>query len=199
MRHHYETEVGKCENAICPQADTFKEELPVVLDLLKGKEDKKVIMYCTGGIRCEKASAFLRHHGFKDVGQLHGGIIDYVRQIKQTDEPSKFKGKNFVFDERMGERVTNDVIACCHQCDEPCDAHTNCANDACHLLFIQCNNCKAKYKGCCCNSCKDFIALSIDEQRKLRKGPPKKHAHQVHKSRLRPNLKDILAAEKNQK
>jgi UPF0176 protein len=161
MRNHYETEVGRFEKAICPEADTFKEELPMVLDILKGKEDKKVIMYCTGGIRCEKASAYLRHHGFTDVNQLHGGIIDYVRQIKQLGIESKFKGKNFVFDERMGERITSDILAECHQCGKPCDTHTNCANDACHLLFIQCENCRQTYNGCCCNKCKEVFELPV--------------------------------------
>jgi UPF0176 protein len=198
MRNHYETEVGRFENAVCPDVDTFKEELPAVLDMLKGKEDKKVLMYCTGGIRCEKASAYLRHHGFSDVNQLHGGIIDYVRQIKQQGIESKFKGKNFVFDQRMGERITNDILSECHQCGTPCDTHTNCANDACHLLFIQCENCSKQYNGCCCNACKEFIAMPIEKQRALRKGPPKKHAHAVHKSRLRPNLKDILKKEREE-
>jgi len=193
MRNHYESEVGKFEGAFCPEADTFKEELPMVLEQLKGKEDQKVLMYCTGGVRCEKASAYLKHHGFSDVNQLHGGIIDYVRQIKQENIPSKFIGKNFVFDQRMGERITNDVIAQCHQCGKPCDNHTNCANDDCHLLFIQCDECKEKMQGCCTPGCKDILNLPLEEQKKLRKGKRKLHAHAVYKSRLRPNLKEILA------
>ncbi len=199
MRNHYESEVGKFEGAFCPQADTFKDELPLVLEELKGKENQKVIMYCTGGIRCEKASAFLKHNGFSDVNQLHGGIIDYVRQIKQENLPSKFIGKNFVFDARMGERITEDVIATCHQCDKPCDNHTNCANDDCHLLFIQCDECKLTMQGCCTPACKDVVNLPVDEQKKLRKGKRKLHAHAVYKSRLRPNLKEILAANKELK
>ena len=198
IRNHYESEVGHFEGAILPQADTFKEELPMVLDGLKGKEDKKILLYCTGGIRCEKASAYLKHHGFEDVNQLHGGIIDYVRQIKEKGLPSKFIGKNFVFDQRMGERITPDVIANCHQCGNPCDNHINCANDDCHLLFIQCDDCSKKFNACCSEKCKNIIALPIDEQKKLRKGKRKLHAHAVHKSRLRPKLNEILEAEKNQ-
>ena len=148
MRNHYESEVGRFEGALCPDADTFREELPMVIEELKDKKDKKIIMYCTGGVRCEKASAYLKHHGFKDVNQLHGGIIDYVRQIRAEGLPSKFIGKNFVFDERVGERNTDDVIAQCHQCGEMCDTHVNCANDDCHLLFIQCPACAEKMKGC---------------------------------------------------
>ncbi len=191
MRNHYESEVGKFEGAICPDADTFRQELEIVSDQLKGKEDKKILMYCTGGIRCEKASAWMRHKGFSDVNQLYGGIIEYARQVRQNKLRSKFIGKNFVFDERMGERITEDIIAKCHQCGMPCDDHTNCANDDCHLLFIQCDECKTKMIGCCTEKCKEISLLPIEEQRKLRKGKDKKNAHSVYKSRLRPKLKGI--------
>ncbi|HYG51629.1 MAG TPA: rhodanese-related sulfurtransferase [Flavobacteriales bacterium] len=196
MRNHYESEVGKFIGAITPDADTFKEELPMVLEELKGKENQKILMYCTGGVRCEKASAYLKHHGFTDVNQLHGGIIDYVRQIKEQGLESKFIGKNFVFDQRLGERITNDIISVCHQCGKPCDNHTNCANDDCHLLFIQCDACKALMKNCCTHKCMDVIALPPAEQKKLRRGERKLHSHAVYKSRLRPDLKQILKSEK---
>lgn len=192
MRNHYESEVGRFTGALCPDADTFREELPMVIDALKDKKDKKIIMYCTGGVRCEKASAYLKHHGFKDVNQLHGGIIDYVRQIKAEGLPSKFIGKNFVFDERVGERITDDVIAQCHQCAASCDTHVNCANDDCHLLFIQCEACAEKMKGCCTPECMHISSLPVEEQRRLRKGKKKEDCLSVYKSRLRPNLKEIL-------
>ncbi len=192
MRNHYESEVGKFVGAITPDADTFREELPIVLDELKEKKEKKIIMYCTGGVRCEKASAYLKHHGFKDVNQLHGGVIDYVRQIKVEGLPSKFIGKNFVFDERVGERITEDVIAQCHQCDELCDTHVNCANDDCHLLFIQCEKCAEKMKGCCTPECMHIASLSVEEQKALRRGRKKEDSLSVYKSRLRPNLKEVL-------
>lgn len=193
MRNHYESEVGHFEGAICPDVDTFKEELPAVLDMLKDKKDNKVLLYCTGGIRCEKASAYLKHHGFKDVNQLHGGIIAYAQQIKQEGLPSRFKGKNFVFDARVGERITEDILSTCHQCDKPCDTHVNCANDDCHLLFIQCDECREKTKGCCSDECMHIISLPIEEQRKLRKGRIKHPSESlaVYKSRLRPNLKKM--------
>jgi UPF0176 protein len=193
MRNHYESEVGKFIGAFCPDADTFREELPMVIEELKDKKDKKIIMYCTGGVRCEKASAYLKHHGFKDVNQLHGGIIDYVRQIKAEGLPSKFIGKNFVFDERVGERITDDVIASCHQCGQPCDTHVNCANDDCHLLFIQCEDCTEKMSGCCTPECKHIASLPVEEQRLLRKGRKKEDSLSVYKSRLRPNLTEVLA------
>ncbi len=196
MRNHYESEVGKFEGAITPDADTFREELPIVLEELKDKKDKKILMYCTGGVRCEKASAYFKHHGFQDVNQLHGGIIDYVRQIKAEGLPSKFIGKNFVFDERVGERITDDVIAHCHQCGASCDTHVNCANDDCHLLFIQCEKCATEMKGCCTPECMHIAALPIEEQKAIRKGQKKENALSVYKSRLRPNLRDVLAERK---
>jgi len=193
MRNHYESEVGKFIGAFCPDADTFREELPMVIEELKDKKDKKIIMYCTGGVRCEKASAYLKHHGFKDVNQLHGGVIDYVRQIKAEGLPSKFVGKNFVFDERVGERITDDVIAHCHQCGVSCDTHVNCANDDCHLLFIQCAACTEKMKGCCTPECMHIASLPVEEQKALRKGKKKEDSLSVYKSRLRPNLRDVLS------
>ncbi len=192
MRNHYESEVGRFENAICPDVDTFREELEWVTENLKDKKENKVLLYCTGGIRCEKASAYFKHEGFKDVNQLHGGIIDYARQIKQEGLESKFKGKNFVFDERLGEKITHDVISVCHQCGEPCDEHTNCANDDCHLLFIQCQKCKEKMKNCCTPECISITELPIEEQRKLRKGRIKNDSLSVYKSRLRPDLKKLF-------
>jgi UPF0176 protein len=194
MRNHYESEVGRFDRAFCPDADTFREELPLVIDHLKGQEDKKIVMYCTGGIRCEKASAYLKHKGFKDVHHLKGGIIQYAQEIKEQALESKFRGVNFVFDERIGERITQDVLSQCHQCGEPCDTHVNCKNDDCHLLFIQCASCAEKMAGCCTPECTRIAALPIEEQRELRKGRVKNGPEclSVYKSRLRPNLREIL-------
>lgn len=189
MRNHYESEVGHFENAIRPRADTFREELPMVIEQLKGKEDQKILMYCTGGIRCEKASAYLRHHGFKDVGQLYGGIIEYAREIKQKGIESKFIGKNFVFDERLGERITDDVISSCHQCETTCDVHVNCSNLECNLLFIQCENCKQKMENCCSEKCVEWKNLPEVEKEKHRNaGNPFVPISRYH-SKLRPVLK----------
>jgi UPF0176 protein len=181
MRNHYEHEVGHFENALLPDVDTFREALPVVEKLLEPHRDKNIIMYCTGGIRCEKASAYLKHKGFKNVYQLEGGIIEYARRVKELNLPNKFRGKNFVFDERLGEKITDDVIAQCHQCGKPCDRHVNCANDGCHLLFIQCDECARKYEGCCSESCRNVIHLSPEEQKKLRKGHHKSQGRRVFK------------------
>ncbi|MDP2838396.1 MAG: rhodanese-related sulfurtransferase [Candidatus Moranbacteria bacterium] len=170
MRNNYESVIGHFEGAICPPAYTFKEELPLVKEALKGQEDKEVLLYCTGGIRCEKASSYLKHHGFQNVYQLHGGIIDYKHQIQREGLPSQFKGKNFVFDNRLGERITDDVLAKCYQCDSTCDDYTNCENVECNLLFIQCAACKETFAGCCGVECQAIAELPETEQLKLRKG-----------------------------
>lgn len=194
MRNHYESEVGRFDRAFCPDADTFREELPQVIEHLKGQEDKKILMYCTGGIRCEKASAYFKYKGFKDVNHLHGGIIQYAKEVKEQNLESKFKGVNFVFDERIGERITEDILSVCHQCGTPCDHHVNCKNDDCHLLFIQCPSCAEKMKGCCTPECVRIADLPVEEQRALRKGRMKNGPEclSVYKSRLRPNLREIL-------
>lgn len=170
MRNHYESEVGHFINAIRPDVDTFREELQVVEDLMKHQKDRKLLMYCTGGIRCEKASAWMKHLGFRNVFQLEGGIIKYAQDVKLMGLENRFIGKNFVFDERLGERITNDIIAVCHQCGKPCDDHTNCKNDGCHLLFIQCIECGGKYKGCCSEVCVETVSLPAEKQKELRKG-----------------------------
>jgi len=180
MRNHYESEIGHFEGALLPQAETFREELPEVLQMLEGHEDKPVLLYCTGGIRCEKTSAYLKHHGFQNVNQLHGGIIDYARQIQEAQLPNRFKGKNFVFDERLGEHISDDVIAHCHQCGEPADIHVNCANKACNLLFIQCLACQTVHEGTCSPECQAIIHLPEDEQAKIRK----EHAAQTRAKRF---------------
>ncbi len=170
MRNHYESEVGHFKNAICPNVDTFREELKVVEELLEEKKDQNILMYCTGGIRCEKASAWFKHRGFKNVFQLEGGIIEYAKQVKNQGLENKFIGKNFVFDERLGERITQDIISTCHQCGKPCDTHTNCKNDGCHLLFIQCTECNEKYNNCCSEVCKNILELPSEKQKEIRKG-----------------------------
>lgn len=185
MRNFYESEVGHFEGAITPDAATFREELPLVIETLKNQKDKEVLLYCTGGIRCEKASSYLRHHGFKHVYQLHGGIIEYAHQIKLAGLESKFKGKNYVFDGRTAERVTADVLSHCHQCGNACDTHVNCQNLACNLLFIECAHCAEKFAGCCTKTCIDFAALPPEEQKQRRAGLVKENPMALGKSLFR--------------
>lgn len=182
LRNHYEHEVGHFKNAILPDVDTYKESIPVIVDMLHEKQPENIMLYCTGGIRCEKFSAYLRNKGFQNVFQLKGGVINYAHQVKQLKLESNFIGKNFVFDDRMGERVTEDVIAQCHQCGQPADTHVNCANDACHLLFIQCADCANAYDQCCSTACQQVIHLPEEVQKQLRKGQVHANAH--HKGRL---------------
>lgn len=170
MRNHYESEVGHFKGAICPDVDTFREELQIAEDLMRDQKDKNLLMYCTGGIRCEKASAWMKHLGFRNIFQLEGGIIKYAQEVKARGLENKFIGKNFVFDERLGERISPDIIAHCHQCGAPCDDHTNCRNDGCHLLFIQCSKCAEKYNGCCSVECQNILTLPIEAQQEIRKG-----------------------------
>lgn len=160
MRNAYESEVGHFENAVLPDVDTFREELKVAPELLKIHKNKKVALYCTGGIRCEKASAWLRHNGFKDVKHLKGGIIDYKHQVEREGLENRFHGKNFVFDERLGERIGNDIISYCHLCSkEKSDTHYHCKNQVCHVLFIGCDSCVEKKGGYCSLTCKLFDTL----------------------------------------
>ena len=170
MRNHYEYEVGHFENAIEIPSDTFREQLPMAAEMLDDKKDKNIIMYCTGGIRCEKASAYMLHRGFKNVFHLEGGIIHYANQVNEENLSNKFHGKNFVFDDRLGERITDEIISNCHQCGSKADTHTNCKNEGCHLLFIQCEVCSEKYKGCCSEKCHEIIQLPDEDQKQLRKG-----------------------------
>lgn len=190
MRNHYEYEVGHFERAIEVPSDTFREQLPMAAGMLEANKEKNIIMYCTGGIRCEKASAYMLHRGFKNVFHLEGGIINYANQVKEKGLPTKFHGKNFVFDNRLGERITDEIIARCHQCGQPADTHVNCASEACHLLFIQCEDCRKTYDGCCSTACQEFIHLPEEERKEKRKGIDKgRNVFNKSRSRLRPKLK----------
>mgnify|MGYP001173672252 CR=1 FL=1 len=171
MRNFYETEVGRFENAEIPLVEKSKDLLPEVRKMLVGREDSQVLLYCTGGIRCEKASAFLIKNGIKNVKQLQGGIIQYAHEIKRKGIDSRFIGKNFVFDARLGERVTDDIISTCHLCGQASDNHKDCKNDACHILFIQCIECEKNLNGCCSEECKEINSLPLDKQKQLRKDP----------------------------
>jgi UPF0176 protein len=185
MRNHYESEIGRFENAVCPDADTFKDAIQMVIRDFEQEKNKKILLYCTGGIRCEKASSFLLHNGFTDVSQLYGGIIEYAQQIKHLGLPAKFIGKNFVFDERLGETIDGQIISHCHQCGKPSDTHVNCANDDCHLLFIQCRECASTYANCCSEECASIIKLPLEARRELRITNHGKYSgSKIYKSKL---------------
>jgi UPF0176 protein len=192
MRNHYESEIGFFKGAIKPNVDTFRESLEIIdNELKKNGSERNYLMYCTGGIRCEKASAYLKHKGLKNVYQLEGGIIEYSRQVKEKNLKNNFLGKNFVFDERRGERISDDIVSNCHQCGEPCDTHVNCSNEACHLLFIQCERCRQRMNNCCSDECMNIIDLSYEEQKKLRKG--KHNSNKIFKKGRSDKLKYKLS------
>ena len=170
MRNHYESAVGYFEGAIRPAETNFRDLLPVVEELLADKKDREIVMYCTGGIRCEKASAYYLHRGFERVSMVDGGIIEYARQCEREGLEKKYIGKNFVFDERLGERITEDVVSTCQQCGTPTDRQMDCANKACHILFIQCADCAEQYANCCSAECHDFVQLPEEERRRQRPG-----------------------------
>ena len=189
MRNYYEAEIGKFENAIIPDVERSQELLPEIKKLLHNHKEDKILMYCTGGIRCEKASAYLINHGFKDVNQLKGGVVQYAHEIKENNEQSKFIGKNFVFDHRMGENITEDIISSCHQCEAPCNTHTNCKNQCCHILFLQCEKCNIKFNECCSLECSEFLKLDSEKQRELFKSGKIIFTAQKSK-KIKPKLKD---------
>jgi len=192
MRNHYESEIGFFKGAVKPNVDTFRESLKIIdNELEKYGSEKNYLMYCTGGIRCEKASAYLKHKGLKNVYQLEGGIIEYSRQVKEKKLNNNFLGKNFVFDERRGERISDDIVSNCHQCGEPCDTHVNCSNEACHLLFIQCEKCRQRMNNCCSDECRSITKLSYEEQKKLRKG--KHNSNKIFKKGRSDKLKYKLS------
>ena len=194
IRNYYESEVGHFDDAICPDADTFKDLLPLVKEMLSSKEKNKLLLYCTGGIRCEKASAYLKYHNFEDVQQLKGGIISYAHQVKEENLECKFKGRNFVFDSRMGEDITDDVISNCHQCEAASNRHTNCKNQACHILFIQCELCDIKYDSCCSKECSNIASKPLVEQIILRKNTSKAAPLKHYQKGTKPRLKDLINA-----
>ena len=166
MRNHYESEIGHFKNAVTPDVDTFRDSLDLIEDQLKQhKENKKLVMYCTGGIRCEKASAYYKHKGFKNVYQLEGGIINYARQVNALGLENKFLGKNFVFDQRRAEKISDEIIAQCHQCGAPADIHVNCANEACHYCSYSVIRVKKKWK----IAARQLVWKSIDYPMKSKK------------------------------
>lgn len=155
VRNDYEWKVGYFKGAELPPCETFRE-FNDYADQLKEKIDPKktpVMMYCTGGIRCEIYSSILKERGFEQVYQLHGGVINYG--LKEGN--AHWLGKLFVFDDRLAipisEEPVSEVIGQCHHCQQPNDDYYNCANMDCNKLFLCCRSCLTTYEGCCCESC----------------------------------------------
>ena len=170
MRNTYETDIGHFEGAVIPKADTFREEIPQVLSMLEDKKNAKILLYCTGGVRCEPVSAHMAQKGFTNVHQLSGGVIKYAEEVKKKNLPTRFIGQNYVFDGRNAEKITDDVLGICFTCGVACDTHINCASDLCHALFLQCATCQEKMSRTCSSECQAFALLPDEERRAKRKG-----------------------------
>ncbi len=167
-RNNYESRVGKFKRAITPDIEVFRE-FPKVAEILADKKDKKIITYCTGGIRCEKASAYLKEHGFKNVYQLEGGIVSFCKKFPN----SVWEGTCFVFDKRMLSNEIGGIAGKCEICDADCDLYRNCKNFSCDKLTLICLGCEKKMNGCC----------SIKCLREFREGCMKKALLMQNKSR----------------
>ena len=153
-RNGYESKIGKFRNAITPPMKNFREWKKIVDEDLKDYKDKTVVTYCTGGIRCEKASAYMVEQGFKDVYQLDGGIFNYIKKFPDTH----WQGGMFVFDER---RVVNPNsneelkhIAECYFCGKPTSYYINCHNLDCDRIIVSCHECKVENDYCCSEECR---------------------------------------------
>ena len=142
-RNNYESKIGKFKNAITPDIDNFRDWPKAVEDLEQFK-DKKVVTYCTGGIRCEKASAYLRQQGFKNVYQLHGGIIKYIEKHNEG-----FDGHCYVFDKRISVKANDNIISVCEHCGIKTARYINCIDDICHRQFVCCETCDEKNQSYC--------------------------------------------------
>lgn len=159
-RNDYESDIGKFKNAITPDIKIFSE-WPEAVKKLKYLKDKPIVTYCTGGIRCEKASAYLKEQGFKNVRQLHGGIIRYGEECGN----SHWQGKCFVFDNRgainIDPSAPSEPITQCNLCRLPCDDYYNCALFTCDKRFIACSTCIKALEGCCSKRCRNEVGKKV--------------------------------------
>ncbi len=161
-RNDYEYDIGHFRNAIRPDIKAFRDLPEWIKKNLGDKKDKKILTYCTGGIRCEKFSGYLVREGFEDVNQLHGGIVKYGQDPETKGR--NFDGKCFVFDDRLVVDVnqTGDqkVIGRCHHCGEEAEKFVNCPIDECDKLHIVCDACQVDYQNCCSDQCKEEFLSS---------------------------------------
>ncbi len=158
-RNNYEAEIGKFKNAFVLPIESFKE-LPNSLNKIENLKDKKIVTYCTGGIRCEKATAYMKQVGFNNVFQLKGGIIEYVNEFPGQE----FEGSLFVFDDRLvADTGSEKKLGKCKICNKPCNDYTDCYNLDCDKLFVCCDDCKIKMNNTCSEECKNSERLRNGE------------------------------------
>jgi len=160
VRNAYESEIGHFEGAHLPKLGTFRQFPEYARELKQDydPESTKVMMYCTGGIRCELYSALMKKEGFVNVVQLEGGVINYG--LNEGNE--QWRGKLFVFDDRLAVPIDGkeaETISSCRQCSEPSDTYYNCANMDCNELFLSCPSCAEAFLGCCSQLCQSAPRL----------------------------------------
>ena len=173
-RNDYESRIGKFRNALIPPIKSFREFPRYVEENLEKFKGKEVLMYCTGGIRCERATAVLNIKKIaKAVYQIKGGICRYVEKYPD----GFFRGKNYVFDDRIALPVNDDILTNCDVCHKPADTYTNCMNTACNKQFIACLACRQEYDYTCSSACYDSITQGITKARKNRVGVITAPAH----------------------
>jgi len=158
VRNDYEADLGRFKGAIVPPVDAFRDTPQWVRENREIFEGKRILTYCTGGIRCEKFSGFLVREGFEDVNQLHGGIVKYGKDEEVRGED--FEGQCYVFDQRISvpvNRANPSVIARCVHCDEPCERYVNCANADCNAQHFCCEECEEEHERCCSAECREIV------------------------------------------
>jgi UPF0176 protein len=151
MRNDYESKIGKFRNAVTLNINNFRD-LPKAVENIKRLKDKKIVAYCTGGIRCEKASAFLKENGFSHVYQLKGGILKFGEEFPDT----YWEGKCFVFDDRIAidlNKNNSDILNGCELCNKKAESYINCHNLDCDRLFSCCDECKINFNASCSEEC----------------------------------------------
>ncbi len=154
-RNDYEWEVGRFEGAENPNIKTFREFPAYVDQNLERYKDKEVLMYCTGGVRCERATAYLvQKNVAKKVYQIEGGIVRYIEKYPE----GHFRGKNYVFDNRITVRANHDILSNCLHCPTKSDDYTNCLNALCNKHFTVCAPCNTQFANCCSENCKNLVA-----------------------------------------
>lgn len=153
-RNNYESRIGTFTGSLTPDIKTFRE-LPEYIDKnLDAFKNKKVLMHCTGGVRCERATAYLQQKGVaKEIYQIEGGIQRYIEAYPD----GHFRGSNYVFDGRIAERINEDILSECDLCAIPCDTYTNCVNVECNAQFLACPTCVVQFEECCSQKCYDLV------------------------------------------
>lgn len=168
-RNNYESRIGTFRNSIIPDIDTFREFPEFIDATLDQYKDKTVLMHCTGGVRCERATAYLKVKGVaKEIYQIQGGIQRYIEKYPD----GHFRGSNYVFDGRVSERINDDILSECDLCAIPCDEYNNCMNALCNKQYLACADCVIAFKECCSKACYELLEQGLVKRRPAQKKIP---------------------------